>query len=646
MGKSQIHRITNESAGQLLLPSLVELAINDPDSFLESTVSQIQSICQEVKSLALVRGIKGTWRTQQSSVADFRPSAELIELMTEALDAETCKGLGAWMACPLELPCSDGVLMVAEVTAQLDVSDFDSIAAAIASVGKIVQQQRTESRSRRRLQAILDMTVNWNQTRETQTLLNQMAETSTELLSSERATIFLPEEPSGQLVGRPALGVEGGELRISPNQGVVGAVISSGLPQRVDEDIATEQAQINRSVDKQLDFETRSLICVPIINSAGKTIGAFELINKIGGNFTDADQSDLIELAEHAAVAIENTRHVEKLVTCQKNLADEAANQVQLIGNCEEIQKLKSTIERVATTELAVLITGENGTGKEVVAQMIHYLSNRRDQILVAVNCAAITESLLESELFGHEKGAFTDAHEARQGKFELAHEGTLFLDEIGDMSLGGQAKLLRVLEEKVVVRVGGSTNIPTHARVVAATNQNLPELVSEKKFREDLFFRLNVLTIELPPLRNRGEDIVLLAEHFLNNFCGKARRDSLKFTAAAKKRLIGHNWPGNVRELRNMMERLAYLFQGEKVDANDLEFIISPKRQSGPAFDLEQTLGDATRDFQIEYIGQQIKRAGNNMTAAAEKLGLHRSNLYRKMRQLEIDGADDEDPS
>ena len=183
MGKSQIHRIANESAGHLLLPSLVEMASNDPESFLDSTVSQIQTVCQEVKNLALVRGIKGTWRTQQSSIPDFRPPAELVELMTEALDAESCKGQGAWMACPLEIPCTDGTLMVAEVTAQLDTVDFDSIAAAIASLRKIVQKHQNQNRSRRRLQAILDMTVNWGQTRETQTLLNQMAETSTKLLS-------------------------------------------------------------------------------------------------------------------------------------------------------------------------------------------------------------------------------------------------------------------------------------------------------------------------------------------------------------------------------------------------------------------------------------------------------------------------------
>src|SRR4029077_14647643 len=180
------------------------------------------------------------------------------------------------------------------------------------------------------------------------------------------------------------------------------------------------------------------------------------------------------------------------------------------------IEALRSTIRRVANTDLAVLILGENGTGKEVVAQAIHYFSNRRDPPFIAVNFAALTETLLESELFGHEKGAFTDAHESRPGKFELASGGTLFLDEIGDLSPGGQAKLLRVLEEKVVVRVGGSKSIHTDARVIAATNQNLAEMVRAKKFRQDLFFRLNVVALRLLPLRDRPGDVLLLADHFL----------------------------------------------------------------------------------------------------------------------------------
>uniref|UniRef100_UPI0023A85778 sigma 54-interacting transcriptional regulator n=1 Tax=Thioclava electrotropha TaxID=1549850 RepID=UPI0023A85778 len=234
-----------------------------------------------------------------------------------------------------------------------------------------------------------------------------------------------------------------------------------------------------------------------------------------------------------------------------------------------------------------------------------------------------------------HEKGAFTDAHETRAGKFELAAGGTIFLDEIGDMSLGGQAKLLRVLEEKVVVRVGGTQTIATDARVIAATNQDLAELVRNKQFREDLYFRLNVVTLELPPLRERGDDIVTLAEHFLAQFAAKARRVPPTFSAAAKKRLRGHTWPGNVRELRNMMERLAYLAPSDRVDEEDLDFIISPTGEQPQALSLELPLNDATRRFQAEYIKRQIARAGGNMTEAAKHLGLHRSNLYRKMRQL-----------
>ena len=244
----------------------------------------------------------------------------------------------------------------------------------------------------------------------------------------------------------------------------------------------------------------------------------------------------------------------------------------------------------------------------------------------------------MESELFGHERGAFTDAHEARAGKFELASGGTLFLDEIGDLSLAGQAKLLRVLEEKVVVRVGGSLPIPTDTRVIAATNQDLAAMVGERRFREDLFFRLNVVTLEMPPLRERVDDVVLLAEHFLRDFSGRAHRKPLRLTAAAKKRLRQHAWPGNVRELRNLMERLAYLCPEDEIDADDLAFIIAPSRDGLAAVSLDLGLPEATRLFQIEYIRKHIASAGGNMSDAARNLGLHRSNLYRKMRQLGMD--------
>jgi Nif-specific regulatory protein len=271
----------------------------------------------------------------------------------------------------------------------------------------------------------------------------------------------------------------------------------------------------------------------------------------------------------------------------------------------------------------------------------MHYLSRRRGQPFIAVNCAAIPETLAESELFGHEKGAFTDAREARPGKFELAAGGTLLLDEIGDLSLACQAKLLRVLEEKVTVRVGGSAPIHADVRILAATNQNLAEMVQHKKFREDLYFRLNVVTIDLPPLRDRPGDVLLLAEHFLTDFCKRARRKTPEFSAATRKRLAEHPWPGNVRELRNLMERLAYLSNEDRIEAEDLAFILSPRGQSSMVDVPGQSLPDATTRFQKEYVQRMIGQCGGNMSRAAERLGLHRSNLYRKMRQLGMDVPD-----
>jgi Nif-specific regulatory protein len=241
-------------------------------------------------------------------------------------------------------------------------------------------------------------------------------------------------------------------------------------------------------------------------------------------------------------------------------------------------------------------------------------------------------------------RGAFTDAHEARAGKFESAAGGTLFLDEIGDMSLSGQAKLLRVLEEKTIVRVGGSKSIHTDVRVLAATNQKLADLVRAKRFRDDLYFRLNVVTLELPPLRERGDDVMLLAEHFLREFSRRAGRRPLKFAASARKRLESHTWPGNVRELRNLMERLAYLSSGERIEADELAFILSPAAGTGPGVAAGLTLGDATHQFQQNYIQQAIDRARGNVSQAAKTLGVHRSNLYRKMHQLGMETGEEEE--
>jgi Nif-specific regulatory protein len=523
----------------------------------------------------------------------------------------------------------------------VDRERMTSVAEALSDALAVVERHEDATRRLERLQTILAITQDWQQTNEMETLLVQMAEAATRLFDADRASIFLWDKPNRSIVGRPALGVKGGELRLPDDAGIVGQVIQTGEPRRVHNE--RDAGEIHRAVDKQTGYRTSTLLCVPLISPRGDRVGAFELLNKRSGTFTDDDERGLTELASHAAVALENTQQFTELLERHEKLVDQAAQDTMLVGESPAIQSLRNTIRRIADTDLAVLLLGENGTGKEVAARSIHFGSKRRKHPFVAVNCAALTETLLESELFGHEKGAFTDAHEARAGKFELASGGTLFLDEIGDMSLAGQAKMLRVLEEKTIVRVGGSRPIHTDVRVLAATNQKLAELVRAKRFREDLYFRLNVVSLEFPPLRERGDDVMLLAEHFLREFARRAGRRALKFTAAARKRLESHTWPGNVRELRNLMERLAYLSTGDRIESEDLAFILSPSTAVPSLVAEGLPLNDATHEFQRKYIQQSIERARGNVSLAARNLGVHRSNLYRKMRQLGMETGEEE---
>lgn len=590
--------------------------------------------------LALAQAIAGRW----SVSADSGKKKPLpTDLLADVLDRECVAAASGWIALPLTTRSEDSEALLfhfarPEESAE-SLAAMEQLSPIFQRAFAAVRRRAADRRRLHRAEAVLEIAAGWNQTQELEPLLVQMAEAAARLLASDRASIFLWDQPNHTLVGRPALGAPDGELRIRDDRGVVGEVIHTGEPQRAD--IATEPDAVNQDVGDQLGYKTRTLLCVPLRGRSGELFGAFELINKLDGSFTKEDEEALGELADHAAVALENAQDRRQLLSANRQITREAADKVRLIGQSPAVEALRSIIRRVADTDLAVLILGENGTGKEVVAQSIHYLSGRRDHPFVAVNCAAIPESLAESELFGHEKGAFTDAKEARAGKFELASGGTLFLDEIGDLSLACQAKLLRVIEERMLVRVGGSTPIHTDARLLAATNQNLAEMVREKRFREDLYFRLNVVTVDLPPLRERGEDILLLVEHFLDDFCRRARRKTPSLSAATKKRLLEHPWPGNVRELRNLMERLAYLSTEDRIEAEELAFILSPRGQSPLVADLNLSLTDATNRFQTEYIRGQVAQADGNMSLAASRLGLHRSNLYRKMRQLGMDASD-----
>jgi DNA-binding NtrC family response regulator len=318
----------------------------------------------------------------------------------------------------------------------------------------------------------------------------------------------------------------------------------------------------------------------------------------------------------------------------------------RLIGTSPAMRRVYDIIEKVAETDVTILILGESGTGKELVAREIHERSARRERPFVAVNCAAMPTELIESELFGHEKGAFTGASQQRTGKFESAHTGTLFLDEIGDMSSATQAKVLRVVEEREIERLGGSERIPVDVRILSATHKDLTSEIAAGRFREDLYYRLRVVTIELPPLRERPDDIPLLARVFCARVATVYHSDCREIAPEAMNLLLEYPWPGNVRELRNVIERSVILCEGGMLRTKDLpdEIRRRPPREearmeSDDAITVTYTTNyDEVKDaFERQYFERVLQQAGNNVTRAAEMLGLHRQSLQQKLRRLGI---------
>ncbi len=333
-------------------------------------------------------------------------------------------------------------------------------------------------------------------------------------------------------------------------------------------------------------------------------------------------------------VLLANIGRLKTIENERDDLRRRLAEDGRLVGQSKAITDLKAKSLQIAPEESRVLITGENGTGKELVARLIHDSSPRKDGLFVAVNCAALPDDLIESELFGYEKGAFTGAVKSKPGRFEMAGGGTLFLDEIGEMSEKTQAKLLRAVEEGVITRLGGTAEIKTDVRIISATNKNLKKQISDGKFREDLFYRLAVLPIEIPPLRERREDIPLLVKHFSDRFCKKRGRSPKSFKESALRLFSNYSYPGNIRELANYVERVVIMAPGETIGEKDIETYIPHLVEKAPA----GTLKTACEQFEREYIKKSISQAGGNMTRAADILGLERSHLYKKMKSLGMD--------
>lgn len=322
-------------------------------------------------------------------------------------------------------------------------------------------------------------------------------------------------------------------------------------------------------------------------------------------------------------------------------LKERVEKKYRLVGDSEAMGRVRAEIAAAGPTNASVLVAGENGSGKEIVAREIHRHSKRASRPFVAVNCAAIPDELIESELFGHEKGAFTGATVRRRGRFELGDGGTLFLDEVGDMSPRTQAKILRVLEEKQFERIGGGEKIHADVRIIAATNRNLPKEVEAGRFRDDLYFRLNVFPIVVPPLRDRKEDIPSITEHFVGEICTEHGKERKKVPRAAMERLMAHTWPGNVRELRNVVERLVILSTSSAIGEDTVQRVLAADsaRAETPhaaVFDQED-FREAVLAFEKEFLTQKLRQNEFNVSRTAEKLGLDRTSIHRKMKQLGI---------
>lgn len=333
-------------------------------------------------------------------------------------------------------------------------------------------------------------------------------------------------------------------------------------------------------------------------------------------------------------VTIRNALEQSRLAAEFRQLQERLEGKYEIIGKSQRIQEVLELIDRVAPTDARVLILGENGTGKELVARAIHRRSKRMGETFVEVNCAAIPADLIESELFGHEKGSFTGATTQRIGKFEQADGGTLFLDEIGDMSLQAQAKVLRALEEGRIERVGGNKLIPVNVRVIAATNKNIDVEIKKGTFREDLFHRLQVITINVPPLRERTEDIPLLVEAFIADVCSRNGLPVKNIAPEAMQELMRRDWPGNVRELRNAVERLVILSPGNSIDMRVLGETTSSRNESEDFLNFNGTFQDFKEKAEAAFIKKQLERHKWNISKTAEALDIQRSHLYTKMRR------------
>lgn len=490
------------------------------------------------------------------------------------------------------------------------------------------------------LAALLEASAAMNDSLDTTTVLQTIARSAAEVLGAEASSVLLLDRARNKLVFKAATGSSGTALigeQFDAKQGLAGLVASTGEAVRVPD--VTKHPDFFSGIDEKSSFQTRGLIAAPMKHH-GQVVGVVEVINKIGPeNFNTHDVDILQIFANLAAISTQNAQLHESLKKENLGLREGAVHDDPIIGGSAALRGVLSLCDRVAATNATVLLLGETGTGKELSARRVHAMSPRKSKAFIAINCAALPETLLESELFGHEAGAFTGATARKLGRFELADGGTLFLDEIGDISPSTQIKLLRVLQEREFVRVGGTKTISCDVRIIAATNKNLKKAMESGEFREDLYYRLNVFPIHLPPLRDRREDIPLLVEHYVTRTAGELGWPRPQVTGPAMELLCAYRWPGNIREMRNVIERAVLLCDTGTITPENLPKEIAGDdhdSSAGGAGDSQEGMS-ALEGYERAMIVKALEEADWNQTKAAAALGISRDNLRYRLKKYQI---------
>jgi Nif-specific regulatory protein len=500
---------------------------------------------------------------------------------------------------------------------------------------RMLEQLPATSRLARNLNTLLKVSRVVHSVRDLEDLRNQILGLVFEVAPAERGALLLGtgDGDLDSIFVRSRL--VGTERSVKVSRTIVRQVLQQGIAILAND---VPHAENLAGVESLVISQVRSLLCVPL-QVFGHIIGCIYLDSSQPAALFDEEHLQLVTaIAGIAAVALENVRHREWLEEENRRLNTEINLEHNMVGESAAMRSVYQFLTRVAPAESTVLICGESGTGKELAARALHRNSPRANKPFVAINCAALNENLLESELFGHERGAFTGATQQKKGKLEVANGGVVFLDEIGELAPSLQAKLLRVLQEREFERVGGTRPIPVDIRLIAATNRDLEEAVQKREFRQDLFYRLNVVSLTMPSLRERKEDIPLLSRYFVEKHSKKCNRQPKPISEAARACMMSYDWPGNVRELENAIERAVVLGSAEAILPEDLPEIVM--EQDTPPGVLSAQYHTALKDLKKQLILKALEDARGNYTEAAHALGLHPNYLHRLIRNLDLRAA------